>query len=41
MALAPANWGDRDSALSADGGITMGNLDYRSEKAATLLAEES
>jgi transposase len=45
LVLTPANWDDRDAAPSlawrADGGITLGDLGYRGEKAATLLAEEA
>lgn len=45
IVLTPANWDDRDPALSlvlrADGGITLGDLGYRGEKPATLLAEEA
>ena len=45
VVLTPANWDDRDPALclalSADGGITLGDLGYRGEKSAELLAEEA
>lgn len=45
LVLTPANWDDRDPALclvlAADGGITLGDLGYRGEKPATLLAEEA
>ena len=45
VVLTPANWDDREPALSlalrADGGIILGDLGYRGEKPATLLAEEA
>lgn len=45
VVLTPANWDDRAPALclvlSADGGICLGDLGYRGEQAAELLAEEA
>ncbi len=43
--LTPANWDDRDPALSlmegAEGGITIGDLGYRGPNCAAVLAEEA
>lgn len=45
IVLTPANWDDRDPALcltlKADGGIALGDLGYRGDRAATLLSEEA
>jgi hypothetical protein len=45
LVLTPANWDDRNPALSlvlrCDSSITLGDLGYRGEKTATLLAEEA
>ena len=45
VVLTPANWDDRDPALclvlNATGGIALGDLGYRGQPAATLLAEEA
>jgi transposase len=45
VVLTPANWDDRDPALSltlnVDGGIVLGDLGYRGEPAATLLSGEA
>ena len=45
VVLTPANWDDRDPALclvlGVDGGICLGDLGYRGEKPATVLAKEA
>jgi transposase len=45
IVLTPANWDDRAPALcltlKANGGMALGDLGYRGESAATLLAEEA